>query len=322
MDALEVGEWPPSTAAGIRQNLRWLWHDRDQDTHDLQTFDCAGQDFRTIFESDSDADLNAHQLALKKEIFKSDLVLLLFNFQKALDIHNVPGTNSKRIDIEEVPAISIRKLRAAGVVVYAVFTQADRYHQRISTEWNGDYAAALRAVLPQLYNTISTSESPYNVINCVATETRKNAHGQDELLPVISKHTSTETLNNIINNIENFFVATKRREREEKAARQQAQQQAQQEATARAAANAAAKAAEFERKREIGNQQIHEAIQREEQAVDRRRKYAIIAIIVALLIIGAFYANEQYQLAQKQKAEKKTIQSPPPITPPIRQNSR
>jgi hypothetical protein len=134
MDALETGNWPKSTDAGLRQDLRWHWHDRDHDAHGLQTFDCAGQDFRAIFESESDTDLTEHQRALKNEFFQSNLVLLLFNFQKALDIHKVPGTNSKRIDVEEVPAIAIRKLRAAPSVPCYLLT-FDRREDTIKLPW-------------------------------------------------------------------------------------------------------------------------------------------------------------------------------------------
>jgi formylglycine-generating enzyme required for sulfatase activity len=298
MDALEIGRWPPSTVVGLRQDLRWHWHDRDHDPHELQTFDCAGQDFRAIFESEADTDLSPQQLALKKAIFQSDLVLLLFNFQKALDIHNIPATHSKRIDIEEVPAISIRKLRAAEVTVYAVFTQADRYRQRIAAEWNGDYAAAFRDVLPQLYNTLSETGTPYSVVSCVATETRANERGQNELLPVKTKHGTDTTLNDIIGSVENFFVAAKRREREQIAAQQRAQQKAAEKAAAEAT-----KAAEAKRQQQRAAQQELEKRRKRKQLAMRRLALGVI-IVTAILAVGAFFAwiqKTEHRAAERQK---------------------
>ncbi|MDR3228612.1 MAG: hypothetical protein LBT53_04280 [Puniceicoccales bacterium] len=225
MDALENGNWPPSTAVGLRQELRWLWHDADNDAHELLTFDCAGQDFRAIFEAEADTNnaqqpalhksqdddeadaqtdgdfgalqfvlrgipaqrpisisnpvsisnnngLNAQQLALREAFFSSDLVLLLFNFQEALDIYGKPGKNQARIEVEIAPAIAIRRLRAAGITVYIILTQADRYRERVEREWKGNYSEALHAVLPQLFLAALETGTPYAVVSAVETEER------------------------------------------------------------------------------------------------------------------------------------------------------
>jgi formylglycine-generating enzyme required for sulfatase activity/GTPase SAR1 family protein len=237
MDALETGKWPASTATGVRQNLRWLWHDRDHDTHDLHTFDCAGQDFRAIFESDTtDADtaggLNAQQLALREAFFSSNLVLLLFNFQDALDIYKKPGKNQARIEVEYAPAAAIRRLHAAGITVYIVFTQADRYRARIATDWNGDYSDALQTVLPQLFLAAQETGTPFLVVNAVETEERDGT-----MLPKKTAHTS-EGVSEIVQNVENFFIVEKRREKERKqmeeyAAKEAAEKTAKREAEER-----------------------------------------------------------------------------------------
>jgi formylglycine-generating enzyme required for sulfatase activity len=199
MDALETGKWPASTATGVRQNLRWLWHDKNKQTHELRTFDCAGQDFRAIFESEADSELTSQQLTLKQNFFQSDLVLLLFNLQPALELHGVPGKNTARLELSYAPAAAIRKLRAAGVDTYVLFTQADRYATRLQNEWSGDLANALGKLLPDLCSAIHESGSQALIVNAIETEERDGA-----LLPKIGhKPHAIETL---VESIDNFLI--------------------------------------------------------------------------------------------------------------------
>jgi hypothetical protein len=170
MDLIESGKWPPSTPVDVKRELKWQWFDRDGDPHELGTFDCAGQDFRTIFEVEDDAELNDKQRALKAEFHSCDLVLLLLNLQDALDIYRKPGKSIARVELEYAPSAAIRKLREAGITLYAIFTKSDLYEERIRRDWNGDYSAALRDVLPNLYNTLTQAGSQYAVVRAVETE--------------------------------------------------------------------------------------------------------------------------------------------------------
>ena len=198
-DQLELGKWPKSTEVGVRQNLRWHWHTHDQNQHELQTFDCAGQDFRTIFESESDDELNPQQLALKKEFYASHLIILLINLQRSLDIYKVPGKNKERIDIEFAPAAAVRKLRQNGVTIYALFTQYDRYRERIEREWNGDISLALQVLLPDLYSALVESGSPFDAIAAIETEVRDG-----EVFPKIGCQPGD--ISGIIKGIDEFLV--------------------------------------------------------------------------------------------------------------------
>jgi GTPase SAR1 family protein len=201
-DQLELGEWPKSTDVGVRQNLRWLWHASDQSQHELQTFDCSGQDFRTIFESESDDELNPQQLALKNEFYDSDLILLLFNFHEALKIHKVPAKNVARLELSYAPAAAVEKLRKAGVATYVVFTQADLYAERVKREWDGDFSRALEEVLPDLHFALERTGSPYEYIAAVETEER-----QGKSLP--KEGCKTGNLSVLIKSVDEFLVKNK-----------------------------------------------------------------------------------------------------------------
>jgi formylglycine-generating enzyme required for sulfatase activity len=300
MDALESGNWPASTAVGLRQDLRWLWRDSDHDAHELLTFDCAGQDFRAIFETEADDDegLSAQQLALREAFFSSDLVLLLFNFQDALDIYQKHGKNQARIEVEVAPAIAIRRLRAAGITVYIILTQADRYRERIAQEWHGDYSGALRAVVPQLFHALQETGTPYLVVSAVETEERDG-----KVLPKKIKHTG-EGVSDVIKNVENFFAVAKRREREKKQAEEYA----------------AKKAAEREENERRQREEAENRIKQEEddrlrmekekkEKNDRKAAWGCLIVTVSMfivaLIMGKINGSNEEAKAQAAEAEEK-----------------
>ncbi|MDR3228884.1 MAG: formylglycine-generating enzyme family protein [Puniceicoccales bacterium] len=216
MDALELGNWPASTAAGTRKNLRWDWHDKSQDVHTLHTFDCAGQDFRAIFEAEFEADpnndtpatraasseLNAQQLDLRKEIFSSDLILLLFNLQSAVELRGKLEKNTARLELSFAPAAAIRRLCAAGIATYVIFTQADRYEKILQSEWGGDISRALTELLPQFYIALHDTGTPVAVVSAIETEMRNGA-----LFPKVG--CKLGVLANVVESIDNFLIKNK-----------------------------------------------------------------------------------------------------------------
>ena len=207
MDELESGQWPASTPPSVKRELKWRWYDRDGDPHSLGTFDCAGEDFRAIFEAEHETELNDYQRALKAEFRACDLVLLLLNLQDALDIYQKPGKGLARIDIEYAPSAAVRQLRKDGITLYAIFTQADRYEERIQREWNGDYSNALRDLLPDLYNALEEAGSQFAVVRAVETE-EINGHLQPK------KERNAADLTDIVQAVDAFFAKRKEEARQ------------------------------------------------------------------------------------------------------------
>ncbi|MDR2673573.1 MAG: DUF805 domain-containing protein [Opitutaceae bacterium] len=202
MDELETGAWPKSTDAGMRKNLGWLWHDKNREAHEFRTFDCAGQDFRAIYEAESDAELNEQQQTLRDEIESSDLILLLLNISRAFDIHNQPGTNRERHDLSFAPAAALRRLRAQGIVTYVLFTQADRFAERVNAIWDGDFAKALENILPEVHMALTGTGTPCACVNAIETEFRDGAwHPKTGCKP--------GALDNVIEALDSFIIQNK-----------------------------------------------------------------------------------------------------------------
>jgi hypothetical protein len=203
IDAIELGEKPPSNAVSTLKTFLWKWHDKDGDTHEFRSFDCAGQDFSDIFENDGKP-LSELQQKLKGEFLSSKLVLLLLNFQGALECYNVLGRNADRRKISFSAAAAIRQLHAQGITVYAILPQADLYRQRVAGEWGGDYSKALGDVLPEVFFAMTQTGTLYSVVNVMETELRGGMQ-----MPKKQVH-KPEGLQEIIDSIENFFQRAKK----------------------------------------------------------------------------------------------------------------
>ncbi|MDR3228231.1 MAG: formylglycine-generating enzyme family protein [Puniceicoccales bacterium] len=212
MEQLEIGEWPASTAAGVRKDLRWIWHDSAQTPHNLHTYDCAGQTFRDIFESENEDELDLPQLELKQAIFESDLILLLFNLGPAIEIANVLGKNRARLDAAFAPACALRKFRAAGITTYILFSQADSYADALKNRWQNDLDRALSEVLPHLHIAIQETGCLAQIVNAIQTEKRADTDDpqkREKLFPVVSCY-KAGAHDNIIGHIDNFLIQNRR----------------------------------------------------------------------------------------------------------------
>ena len=298
MDILESGQWPALTRQDVKRELKWLWYDRDGDPHSLGTFDCAGEDFRAIFEAEHETELNDYQRALKAEFRACDLVLLLLNLQDALDIYQKPGKGLARIDIEYAPSAAVRQLRKDGITLYAIFTQADRYEERIQREWNGDYSNALRDLLPDLYNALEEAGSQFAVVRAVETE-EINGHLQPK------KERNAADLTDIVQAVDAFFAKRKEEARQRELA-------VKEEARLRREEEECRLREEAERQRQQAKQERleKEATARREARIERRlnilRFFVIIAVIAAVVFgVMKFTAVQEERAAAEYVAEEK-----------------
>jgi formylglycine-generating enzyme required for sulfatase activity len=187
-DELQSGRWPKSTDSGTIKDLRWTWTDSRLDEHLLQILDCAGQDFRAIFEAEKEEELSYRQEVLKKEFFSSSLVVVLFNLQRAIDLHGLASQRTKQIEMEFAPAAALRHLTGAGVRVFLCFTQCDRCAELVKNRFNDDFGAAVAEYLPGLYNVIQSTRTPFCKVFAVETELRANPdnNGEVTLFPKVN----------------------------------------------------------------------------------------------------------------------------------------
>ncbi|MDR1817370.1 MAG: formylglycine-generating enzyme family protein [Puniceicoccales bacterium] len=223
MDDLEDGKWPSSTAQSVKHELTWVWQDKNEDNHTIRLSDCAGQDFRDIFEATDESELSEAQRALKTEFFKSNIILLLINLQPAFDIYKKPGTGLARMDIEVAPARAIRDFQKKGITVYAVFTQSDRYAGRVQREWNDSYENALKAILPQLYHTLVETGTQFAVVHSVETEEQIGKDGTTTFVPKKKIHKAN--LSQIVAAVTATLEQVKQKEREKKEAEERARRE-------------------------------------------------------------------------------------------------
>ncbi|MDR3228822.1 MAG: formylglycine-generating enzyme family protein [Puniceicoccales bacterium] len=312
VDKLECGEWPAPSLTGQIKSFTWLWHDTpdtsEEDAHQFLTFDCAGEDFAAIFEDaviaqdleapqNADAGLNDKQKDLKKKIFDCNLVLLLFNFQNALDFYDASAHKKKPFilnkagerlptvetlpEIVEPPANALHQLHAKGIATCVIFTQEDSYHDAIQTHWNGDHMAALKEVCDKLYAAIKKTGAPAFWISAAKTVNNPTDPTSPKRLPEKTKQTG-ESLEGIIEQIQNVLTAAAQKEktRLEQIAIEKAQK---------------------EEKEKIIQKEKDDAIKR---AAFYGKVFRVICIIIAIAVLAAvaFYGWKQYSTEQGRKA--------------------
>jgi uncharacterized membrane protein YhaH (DUF805 family) len=232
-DELQRGQWPKSTDTGVIKDLKWTWKDTAQNEHQLQMLDCAGQDFRAIFETESDGGLTERQRALKKEFFTSNLVIVLLNLQRVLDIYDLPAKKMQKMKIEFAPASALRRLNKAGIKTFLCFTQCDRYVEVVNSRFDGKpkpnaaalpaevekiktrqqqagrndpFIRATAACLPILFNAMQNTETPLYKVSAVETEYRADPgnNGAVTLLP--RNNCAPGNLREMITAIDDFLV--------------------------------------------------------------------------------------------------------------------
>ncbi|MDR1498412.1 MAG: DUF805 domain-containing protein [Puniceicoccales bacterium] len=216
-DELQRGQWPKSTNTGVIEDLKWTWKDTLQNEHQLQMLDCAGQDFRQVFEAEDDNELSDRQKILKQEFFSSDLVIVLLNLQKALDIYTLPAQKKIQTEMQFAPASALCKLKDAGIKTFLCFTQCDRYMEFVEnkfgdesdeskTEKNAAFARAVAACLPILSNAIQKTKTPLCKASAVETEYRSIPENKNSLTLLPKENCAPGNMCEIIQIIDDFLV--------------------------------------------------------------------------------------------------------------------
>ncbi|MDR3228823.1 MAG: formylglycine-generating enzyme family protein, partial [Puniceicoccales bacterium] len=105
-----------------------------------------------------------------REIFESDLIILLFNLGPAIEMVDALGKNRARLDAAFAPACALRKFKEAGIATYVLFSQADSYAATLESRWKNDLDSAVFEVLPQLYVAIRGTSAIMRTTNAIQTE--------------------------------------------------------------------------------------------------------------------------------------------------------
>jgi hypothetical protein len=119
-----------------------------------------------------------------------------------LELHGQPGKNKERLEMVFAPATAIRRLREEGIATYVLFTQADRYHERLHAEWNGDLAKVLEEVLPRFHMALVETGSPCALVSAIETVRRDG-----RLLPKIG--CKTGNLDTLVGSLDDFLIKNK-----------------------------------------------------------------------------------------------------------------
>lgn len=145
---LNEGRWPASTPAGELIELQWELTTKNHQAQ-VQFLDCAGQDIRSLFRTDS---FNPNNLAgdLKRvyeNISSANVLIFLVNMKDLLagpnyvdelmDLDQMFHTLNQRNDIPRKMAV--------------VFSQFDKYKPEVDQMFNGDFLEYLRHYIPLLH---------------------------------------------------------------------------------------------------------------------------------------------------------------------------
>ena len=145
---LNEGRWPPSTPAGELIELQWELTTQNNQAL-VQFLDCAGQDIRSLFQTDN---FNPNYLSgdLKKvyeNISSANILIFLVNMKDLLatpdyvnelmDLDQMFHTLNQRSDIPRKMAVAL--------------SQFDKYKPEVDQQFNGDFLEYIRHYIPLLH---------------------------------------------------------------------------------------------------------------------------------------------------------------------------
>ncbi len=145
---LNKGLWPPSTPAGELVHLQWELTTPNHQAQ-VQFLDCAGQDIRSLFRTDSfnPDNLTGDLKRVYENISSANILIFLVNMkdllatpdylEELMDLDQMFHTLNQRNDIPRKMAI--------------VFSQYDKYKSEVDQQFNGDFLEYLRHYIPLLH---------------------------------------------------------------------------------------------------------------------------------------------------------------------------
>lgn len=145
---LNEGQWPQSTPSGELIELQWELTTKNHQAQ-VQFFDCAGQDVRSLFRTD---DFNPNNLRsdLKRvydNISSANVLILLVNMK---DLLAAPDYVEELMDLDQM-FHTLNQRNDIPRKIAVVFSQFDKYKPEVDQQFNGDFLEYIRHYIPLLH---------------------------------------------------------------------------------------------------------------------------------------------------------------------------
>jgi hypothetical protein len=194
--ALENGEWPPSTRMGQSFVLKWNFGGVGRTIHQLLMYDAAGQDLRTLMLAEDLEDLSAQDKGglaafkcdpgdpmglLREQIHNSDVLVYL------LDLEPFLGTSDRQIQNEHCWLLKtfLAHPRWKDKKRIVLLSKKDKYEALLAESGN-DVRMCVTAHLPSFYSVTHHLDKwnvQFSAVSSIATECVLDADGTPLRMP-------------------------------------------------------------------------------------------------------------------------------------------
>ncbi len=145
---LNEGQWPPSTPAGELIELQWELTTQNNQAL-VQFLDCAGQDIRSLFQTDN---FNPNYLSddlkfVYDNISSANILIFLVNMK---DLLATPDYVNELMDLDQM-FHTLNQRNDIPRKMAVVFSQFDKYKPEVDQRFNGDFLEYLRHYIPLLH---------------------------------------------------------------------------------------------------------------------------------------------------------------------------
>ncbi|MDF1811216.1 MAG: hypothetical protein P1V20_03350 [Verrucomicrobiales bacterium] len=179
---LAEGEWPTSTRQGELTQLKWRFGESGSPLHEIEMYDSAGQDQRTILLEDFPEKLSVENQRVRREIDSSDVLVFLFDLGTFYETTNQSELNENAWLFKTFltrPAWKGKK-RIVVATKYAI------YRENFDA-FDGVTVDVIREALPKNYSIAHLiEENPsidYLAVTSVETETILDDTGKPRRVP-------------------------------------------------------------------------------------------------------------------------------------------
>ena len=145
---LNEGQWPPSTPAGELIQLQWELTTQNNQAL-VQFLDCAGQDIRSLFQTDhfNPNDLSGDLKNVYENISSANILIFLVNMK---DLLATPDCVNELMDLDQM-FYTLNQRNDIPRKMAVAFSQFDKYKPEVDQLFNGDFLEYIRHYIPLLH---------------------------------------------------------------------------------------------------------------------------------------------------------------------------
>ena len=190
---LNNGQWPPSTPAGELIELQWELNTKNCQAT-VQFLDCAGQDVRSLFKTDSPDlfQLGRDLRRVYRSIVSANVLIFLVNMK---DLLSTWDATSEIVDLDQI-LHTLQRRSAIPRRMAVAFSQYDKYKPEVDQKFNGNFEEYVNYYLPYLYGQYQQNHN-FELIPVAAVNDTRNVVEDGEVkqypVPLFSSY-NLETL--------------------------------------------------------------------------------------------------------------------------------